>query len=89
VPVGNPAPPRPFRFDADTSPMMSARLFASAAARPEPGSIVSKVRGVFRLSLGCISASSPYACAACVACAPNTLRHSSMIRCACSAVTRV
>ena len=59
VPVGKPAPPRPRRFEADTSPMMSARLSGSAAASPWPGAIVSKVRGVFLLLVGCIVCSSP------------------------------
>jgi hypothetical protein len=34
--------------------MMSARLFFNAAASPWPGAIVSNVRGVFVLLVGCI-----------------------------------
>ena len=49
VPVGKPAPPRPRRLHALTSPMMSARLMPSAARRPDSGSMLSKVNGVFLL----------------------------------------
>ena len=44
IPVGKPAPPRPFMPDADTVSMMSGRDMASAALRPASPSMEAKVR---------------------------------------------
>ena len=44
MPVGKPAPPRPFMPEADTVSMMSARDMARAALRPALASMEAKVR---------------------------------------------
>ena len=56
---GSPRRRGPRRFEAATSPMMSARLLPIAALSPVPGSIVSNVSGVFLLLSGFMIASSP------------------------------